>query len=179
MTKNHEGKGDYAKWRARGGAGFLTRSLFADVMQDMQIPDSDSAPFWLNRNYLGDKRPVMREHFIVSMDPTGYETAIKFLGCYEHWAVMEKRCPWFRDSLELWKQEIKARQKALAIQKILDIAVGETSQALAAAKYIATADYDKEDGRGRPSKAEVKGELKRQIKLVEEDEEDAKRIGLN
>jgi len=118
---NNEGKGDYAKWRAKGSAGFLTRSLFADVMDSFMMQGGDEAPFWLERNHKDDGRPVMREHFILSGDPTGYQTAVKFLGCYEHWEVMEKRCPWFREALSKWKIELQTRQKALAIQKILDI----------------------------------------------------------
>lgn len=179
MSTNHEGKRDYAKYRAKGQAGYLTRSLFADVMEAFVIPGSEEAPFWLERNYLGDNRPVMREHFLLSMDPTGYKTAIEFLGCYEHWEVLVSRCSWFRNPLERWTREVKARQKASAIEKIMEIALGESSQSLAAAKYIATADYDKLDGRGRPTSAELKGELKRQVKIAEEEADDMARIGLN
>lgn len=175
---NNEGKGDYAKWRAKGSSGFRTRSLFADVLGDMALDGAKEAPFWLSRNHKDDGRPVMREHYIMSGDPTGYQTAIKFLGCYEHWEAMVDRCPWFREALAKWKVELQTRQKAAAVQKILDIALSDSSQSLAAAKYIATMDYEKTLDRGRPSKAEIKGELKRQVKLLEDDADDAARIGV-
>lgn len=157
--------------------GWFTRSMFADIMMKGSMSNPEIAPYWLERNLDGDKRLVMRDHFIATMDPTGYKTAIKFLGNYEHWEVL-MGVEWFRSSVEKWVQEVKARQKSLAIEKIMDIALSDTSQSLAAAKYIATADYDKKDGRGRPSAAEVKGELKKAIQVADEDKDDMARIGL-
>jgi hypothetical protein len=51
------------------------------------------------------------------------------------------------------------------------------AQALAAAKFIATGEYDK-SSRGRPSKAELDGKLKEAAQALSVEDEDLKRIGL-
>lgn len=179
MDTNSEGKPDYAQFRSRGKVGFQTRSLFADVMESFMMQDADKAPYWFERRLTKDSRPCMRDHYITVMDPTGYKTAIKFLGCYEHWETMVERCAWFREALARWDRELHTKQKSRAVDKIREIAEGDSTQALAAAKYLATADYNKLDGRGRPSAAEVKGKLKEQVEMLEADREDLERMGIS
>lgn len=71
------------------------------------------------------------------------------------------RCQWFRDAYEVWITELNLQLKSEAIAKALEIMNGENgAQALAAAKFIATAEYDK-NIRGRPSKQELEGQLKK------------------
>lgn len=170
-------------WKAlRSPTGYRTRSLFADVQRHLRQPeDYNSSPYWLERkNYTeDDPRPVMKEHYIASMDPTGYETALKFLGSYDHWEYMIKNCAWFREAVADWKQILEARIKSKAIAKIQEIAFSEDKQALGAAKYLATLDYEKTDGRGRPSTAEKTGKLKEAIMIAEAEREDMERIGLS
>ena len=91
---------------------------------------------------------------------------------------MLEKCSWFREAHDKWQKELRMREKSQAIKKIKEIAESDSSQALAASKYLATADYDKKDSRGRPSKAEIKGELKRSVRLIEEDAADGERIGI-
>jgi hypothetical protein len=169
-------------WRkVRGPTGYKTRGLFIDVQRSMREKEEyDNAPYWLERrNYTkDDKRPVFKEHFLACLDPTGYETAIKYLGSYEHWEHMMENCPWFRDAVNRWTKELEARIKSKAIAKIQEIAFSDDRQALAAAKYLATHDYNKVDGRGRPSKEEIRGKLKEAIEVSESDKADMERMGL-
>lgn len=167
--------------KTRSPTGYRTRSLFVDVQRHMRSEeDIEASLYWLERrNYTDDDtRPVLKEHYLASMDPTGYETAIKFLGSYDHWDYMMKSCAWFRDAVNQWKEELEVRLKSKAIAKIKEIAFSEDKQSLAAAKYIATADYDKVDGRGRPSNVEIRGKLKEAIEISEADKADMERIGL-
>jgi hypothetical protein len=70
------------------------------------------------------------------------------------------------------------KNRADAIQKIKQIAdEGNDTQALQASKYLAEAGWDKQAARGRPSKEELKGELKRLANLSEQTNEDLERIG--
>jgi hypothetical protein len=167
--------------KVRTVSGFRTRGLFIDVQRHLRDKEEcDNAPYWLERRNItkDDTRPVFKEHYLASLDPTGYETAIKYLGSYEHWEYMLKNCSWFRDAVEGWKGELQARLKSKAIAKIQEIAFSEDRQALAAAKYLATHDYDKVDGRGRPSKEELRGNLKEAIEATEADKADMERMGL-
>jgi len=166
----------------RTSNGYKTRSLFVDVCKKFFMDEESikNAPYWLDiKTDLKDPRPSVRDHFLVSEDPTGYETALKFFGCYEHWEFMYSKSDWFKEAVDTWKLELYARLKSKAVRKIRDIAFSDDDkQALAAAKYLATAEYDKVDGRGRPSAAEVKGKLKEAVKILDADREDMERIGL-
>lgn len=166
----------------KGPKGYRTRSLFVDICTtDPRLKERvDEAVYYLGvKEDRSDPRPSVREHFILSMDPTGYETAVQFFGTYEHWEFMYSNCPWFKKEVDIWKNEIFAKMKSMAIKKIKDIAYSEDDkQALAAAKYLATREYDKEDTRGRPSKAEITGKLKEAVQIADADREDMERIGL-
>lgn len=167
--------------KTRGPTGYRTRSMFIDVQRSLrEKEDYENAPYWLERrNYTeDDTRPVLKEAYIAEMDPTGYRVALKFFGSFEHWLFMLENCVWFREAVANWKTELEHKLKAMAIAKIQEIAFSEDKQALAAAKYLATKDYDKEDGRGRPSNAEVKGHLRTAIQIADADREDMERIGL-
>lgn len=166
----------------RTSNGFKTRSLFVDICKRFFMDDDviNAAPYWLDvKTNTSDGRPSVREHFLVSEDPTGYETAMKFFGCYEHWEFMYNKSDWFKEAVDTWRTELYTKLKSKAVKKIRDIAFEEeNSQSLAAAKYLATAEYDKVDGRGRPTTAEVKGALKKAVQIADADREDMERIGL-
>ena len=116
--------------------------------------------------------------FLELNDPTGYKWALKYLGNYEHYKVLTK-CTWFQKALDTWMDELKTKLKSEAIEKVSQIAQGASPQALPAAKYLASAEWEKAtSGRGRPSKEELRGELKKAIEKLTIEEEDAQRIGL-
>lgn len=156
---------------------WLTRSLFheevRDTPKDLQL-DFDP-PFSL---YL--ERPGMvcfRTSFVALMDPTGYQWAMKYLGDWEHWkALMKSR--WFQDAYNVAMEEMKMKVRSDALKTISEISqTAPPAQALVAAKYLAGFEWEK-GGRGRPSKAEITGELKRQAALLTEEDADAERIGI-
>lgn len=164
--------------KVRASNGLRTRSLFVDVCRK-NLLDESFCLYWLDvKTDPADPRPSIREHFLLSMDPTGYETAMKYFGSYEHWEVLLKT-PWFKESHDKWQSELAAKIKSKAIRVIREIAENpEDKQALAASKYLATAEYNKVDNRGRPSKEEVTGKLKQAVEIAEADLDDMKRIGL-
>lgn len=129
---------------------------------------------------LYDNRPGLincRTTFVDLRDPTGRKWALAYLGDWNHWLRL-MRCPWFREAYDTWISELNLQLKSEAIAVALEIMKGENgAQALAAAKFIAGEEYNK-SGRGRPSKAEITGELKRATQVIEQEDEDLKRIGL-
>lgn len=119
-----------------------------------------------------------RTTFIELQDPTGYKWAQKYLASWEHMERLLK-APWFVKEFEEWVAELEMKLKSEAIQKVIEIASQPGPQAYLAAKYIAAHDWKTRlHGRGRPSKEELSGELKRAADIITREDEDAKRIGL-
>ena len=150
---------------------WYTATLFYEMWVDLLVQNRVYDPVFS----LFEDRPGLinaRKTFVELGDPTGYKWAIQYLGDYRHWQRLIKT-KWFQEAVAAWTAELEVKQQSEAIQKLREVASGETSQAVVAAKYLATAEYKKAP-RGRPSKSEVAAEAK---KMAEEDE-DAKRIGL-
>lgn len=174
------------KFRAQGALGWRTVSLFADVIQRSDPSQMPDAPFWLERNKLGDERPCFRDHFLHYGDPTGNKVALKFLGSQEHWDLMMNKSPWFKEAIDRWKHELEVKTTAEALSRITEImkdAETKDATALACAKFLVDQNQKKTPAkpgtintRGRPSKAEVTGEKKRMAQLASETEEDYLRI---
>ena len=160
---------------------FFTVGLFADALT---CPDRESAPFTL----LADKpgKVSVRRTFVEMNDPTGYKWAMKYLDSYQHWENLMK-LDWFKEAYNVWMRELHAKMRSDAILKIQHIANDEEtsdSQRLAASKYLAERPYEQADlnkaekKRGRPSKAEVRGELKKAVKMDAETAAEFERVGL-
>lgn len=116
-----------------------------------------------------------RRTFVELADPTGYKWAMKYLDGWQHWLRLID-APWFQEALGLWNSEIKAKMTADALKKVSEIAQGTSPAAFQAAKYLASKEYEKgSKTRGRPSKAEINGELQNAIKQIQSDEEDFQR----
>lgn len=119
------------------------------------------------------------KEYIADGDPSGYKTSTRLLGDFAYWKHL-LRAGWFRDAVEQWNEELDAKLKAEALDKIREIAKGDDAKALAAAKFIATQEYKKSGGakRGRPSKEEVLGKLEEEARNERDLQEDAARIRL-
>lgn len=162
---------------------FLTSSLFLEASKDMPIQNRSGEPiFSLHEDVPGLINA--RKTFLALEDPTGYLWAMKYLnGSYDHWQrLMES--PWFKKAYSLWMEELKARfqQQALdAIRKIADQKLSAPpATVLAAARYLAEAGWEKKStSRGRPSGAELKGELRIQAQQARDACEDMERVGLS
>ena len=167
-----------SKFRA-GNNNLKTRSLFADG--DIAVPggwqtDYTDALYWLYSK--GDERPWLKEEFLKLKDPTGVKFANKFFEDWDHFQYM-LRSQWFQDCYKSWQQELRATLKQEALEVIKTIMMEGSTQSFAAAKFIATSEYDEEGKsakRGRPSKEEVQGELKKAAKALSQTEEDYNRM---
>lgn len=162
-------KGDNNTW--------FTRSLFYDFVVDTPIDQRQDfkPPFTLY-----DRKPgfiCARDAFVELNDPTGYKFAMKYLGDYEHWKTLMK-AKWFQEAYDVWMNELKMKIRSESLDVITKIRdEGQPAQALVAGKYLASFEWEK-SGRGRPSREELTGELKRQAKILSAEEEDAQRIKL-
>lgn len=117
--------------------------------------------------------------FIELGDPTGYKWAITYLQSWDHWLkLINSKSPWFRDAYHVWLEELKVKMKQKALETIERISNSGTPQSLPAAKYIAGAEWEHTaHTKGRPSKELIKGELAKAVKVINQEDEDIKRIG--
>jgi hypothetical protein len=162
-------------YKGESGA-WLTEALFYNRMFDRPKAKWTYQPLF----DLYDNRPGLincRETFVNLRDPTGRRWALAYLGDWNHWLRLIK-CPWFREAYDVWMAELNLQLKSEAIQVAYEIMKGENgAQALAAAKFIAGEEYNASK-RGRPSKAEVTGELKKAVEILSQEDEDFQRMGL-
>jgi hypothetical protein len=160
-----------------GNNVWLTQALFWEKTITFSANDRlEGCPVF---SLYDDKKDCIncRKTFIEMGDPTGYKWAQEYLGDYEHWLRLMK-CKWFQEAYDVWMNELKMKLRSEALDTIRTISnAGQPAQALVAAKYLASFEWEKA-GRGRPSKQELQGEIKRAAKLLEVEDEDALRIGL-
>lgn len=171
-------KGINGNWR--------TRSLFVDVGKVARGGDNEHDPanaFY----YLFDKddedqtdpRPHLKTLYLDLRDITGLKMAKQHLAGWAHFQALLK-CTWFQPIWKEWQAEMAAQMKSEAMEVIKTIMAEGTTQSFAAAKYIANEEYNGKEGntskRGRPSKEEVEGELKKQVSKISKTEEDYNRM---
>lgn len=162
----------------KGPSGkYYTRQLFQEMHQEIIPTRVQIKPVF---SFMEDKPGLInaRTTFVELNDPTGYQWAVKYLHSWPHFQLLENS-EWFKPFLERYREEIRFKLRSTAIQKLMDIARSDSSQAVTAAKYLASLEFDKETHRrGRPSKTEMDAEMKRLTQLAEEDQGALERMGL-
>jgi hypothetical protein len=170
---------DLSKLRSRGTEGLrLTKSLFYELCSgDNMDYRRDQAPFTImDYDRYDVQRPSFRRLYLEIGDPTEYEQAIQLLGSVEHWKTLIE-ANWFRPYIDKWRMELAHKIKSETFKDIEELSRTTNSDAvrLQALKMLLTKaedvgtpielDKDKtKDKRGRPSKKEVEGNLKRMSK---------------
>lgn len=157
------------------GGHYLTRVLFVDLPKTHPSVEDKYVPVFSLYGPV-DGYIDARATFIELRDPTGRLWAERYLGSFEHWKRLSESS-WFAPELTKWREELNAIFTSEAILRIQQIAASESTQALAASKYLAEQGWVSSK-RGRPTKAEIQGELKREVRKLEAHEEDMARIGL-
>ena len=155
-----------------------TKSLFHEMWIGIPIESRTGTPkFSLHR----DKPGLINfgKEYIAYGDMTGYKIADKYLEGYSHWNMLMK-AQWFKEAKAIWDEEIEARLHAEAMETLVAISKGEGPQAIQAAKFLATKQYREKGslakGRGRPTKDQIEGELKREAEDLKTITNDAARI---
>lgn len=182
MYKIHEDRVN--KFRHPVTNARYTRLIFWELQQELPIDKRAIEPLYT----LHIDKPGLinfRRMYVELGDPTGYKIANKLLEDYDHWMLLMK-APWFREAKAIWDQELDAKLKSEGMESIRIISNGiegvSPAVQLQAAKYLANLEHRKgpvaEKGtRGRPTKEEVSGELKKQAEDTKTLEDDMARIG--
>ena len=120
----------------------------------------------------------MKKLYIAMEDVTEYEFAQATLGSYKHWERLLES-PIIRPHIEQWRKELNLKMKARAMKSIIKAATEDEKLSFQAMKYLADNEYlDTKSKRGRPSKDEVKAELRKEVQTNKTLLDDAARIGL-
>ena len=163
LIKQSDMKDKFGKWR--------TYSLF----KEHKIK---GYPFYWSLKEKGtDELPSLREIYLSYNHIPGfeYEFAQEVIGSWIHW---QRLCrSGIKQHIAEWREELDIKLKAKAMRVIIDNSVtGEGASRLQAAKYLADKGYS--PIRGRPSKEEKAGLLKRDSIVNSEIEDDLERVGL-
>ena len=157
---------------------YLTRLLFYESATGVPLKERTITPgmsLYGGRDGLIDAKA----EFVSLRDPSGYKWTQKFLeGDIRHWKKLLE-CSWFKEAYALWLEELETILKVEALDKIQEIAKTKSNQTFQAAKFLAQEGWKQkpESTRGRPSKEEISGELKKAVNVLTEVDEDINRIG--
>ena len=148
---------------------WLTKALFYEA-NNYQI---DNALFTIGDEDITVKGRTLislRKRFVESNDPTGYTTAIEFLGGYAHWENLLKSS--IKIEIEKWQNELDIKLRSIGLRNTICLAKKGNFNA---ARFLAEKGWDKRTT-GRPTKAELEGRLKQDAELHLTLDEDFKRM---
>lgn len=157
---------------------FRTKSLF------IETPHDSYPAFFTTKSYDFTKGGVtyfsLYKKYIEIADPTEYQVGIKLFGSWEHWQVITKS-KWFTDLITPWRLELQVMMESSRYHEMKGHIANDpgSPSAIQASKWLAERYGSKATAkRGRPTKAEKEGHLKRIAEDEKELEEDMQRIGL-
>lgn len=151
---------DKTKFKDEKGR-YIVQGLFLEdrYNTDLAVYTLDGA----DKEYKGRTYPSLKRLYLEEGDPEEYLFATKYLFDWPHWQRLCKNAVVGRH-IEEWRNELALSLKSEGIATLVNLAVNENSYQ--AAKWLADEGWVK-NKRGRPSKEEVEGHLK---KKAEEDE---------
>lgn len=160
---------------------YRTESLFLERWRPIETM---RPAYTLEREQREDPRvpgsylPSFQKRYVELMDPSGYQAAMDLLGSWTHWQKLRK-CPWFREHMDVWNEEIVAALRAKGLGTFVKMAdKGDLKAAEWLTQYTAEGPPVK-SGRGRPSKAQIAQAARQAAESNQNLSEDAKRLGLN
>jgi len=113
-------------------------------------------------------------------DPTEWEVAQKLVDGWEHWEQLCS-CTWFKPFIERWRKELELRMKSRALAKIKQEAKTGSKESFGANKYLLEKGWEPKEGsrngRGRPSKDEIRKAAEAIAQTSSQLSEDYKRLG--
>lgn len=154
---------------------YKTQSIFLETSLNDQsgvLMTLKDAPVEVN----GALIPSLRILYMEDRDPTGFTTAIRVFGSWEHW----RRCKsntMINKYLLRYEDELDVSIRSGVIKELINTAMEEGGRGTTAAKYIAERGWDKRKA-GAPTKEEKDRELKVNSLVIDEVQEDLVRLGL-
>ena len=146
---------------------YKTQSLFLETAYD---PEAFFTFDDVDKVYKGKTYVSLKRLYLEMEDVTEYAFADTHLAGWNHW---KKICgnSAIREHIEEWRYELELKLTARALNKIKEMAEDGNYNA---AKYIANKEYS--SGKGRPTKADREGALKKAAMIDTETKEESARI---
>lgn len=106
----------------------------------------------------------LKRLYLQMQDPTEANFADEYLGGWTHWEHMLTKNQWFLPYVEEWRKALRAKLASIGVSYMINEVVNEGKSAMQAARFLVNNGWleGTQAKRGRPSKEEVKGELKKQ-----------------
>lgn len=158
---------DKSKYKDEHGR-YIVQGLF---LEDRYNPDMAVFTFdGEDKEYKGKKFYSLKRLYLEHGDPKEYSFARKYLYDWNHWQRLCKNSI-IKKHIEEWRNELELSLVSEGVAALIDMALNKDSYQ--AAKFLAERGWDKGD-RGRPSKDEIDGELKRMAEAEKEFSDDFK-----
>ncbi len=153
---------------------YRTQSLFIETFERRTVPPPYTPEFTLGPEDHVDGYRSLRKMYIEDEDVTGYTTAMRALGSWDHWLTL-KGLVWFSEHLKMWEEELEAKLRSVGVLGMVALAREKDRAAL---QWLSTSGWDHRRP-GRPSKQEVDAAKKRAALIKGEIDDDAERIGIH
>lgn len=172
MAKHEVWKPDRSKFKDEKGR-YIVQGLFLEdkYNTDLAIYTFDGE----DKTYKGVVYPSLKRLYLDVGDPKEYLFATTYLYDWDHWQRLCNNAIISRH-IEKWRNELEISLISEGVSTMIDLAVNEKSYQ--AAKFLADRGWDK-SARGRPSNAEIEGEIKRQAQINSEFDDDFKLFELH
>ena len=125
--------------------------------------------------------PSFYQLYMAIDDPTEWEVAQQLVDGWEHWEALCE-CNWFKPYLNRWRKEIELRMKSKALARIRTEARTNAKEALAANRYLLEKGWEAKEGqrngRGRPTKEDIKKAATELASVNERLSDDFSRLGV-
>ena len=146
------------------------------TLREHDLKLTPSSP-WFER-YSDKMVPSLRRLYLEYNDPTEYAFASEIFRSTYHWKHL---CglKWFKAHVEEWRRTLGEKLRGIGVQKLVELSTGlDPKFALQAAKWLAEGHFEDKGGKGRPSKAEVATQMRRELDIEQIYRDDASRLGL-
>lgn len=140
-----------------------TNALF----KELNINEPEIAIYTLAADDIvdGDKTYIsIRKQYLLLEDPTEYEIASRYFDSWTHWKKVRESSK-IKPHIEEWREELEVKLRSKGVKGVYEKALDGDYQA---SKWLAERGFsDKKPARrGKPTKAEVIGEARKEAKVV-------------
>lgn len=112
----------------------------------------------------GKKYISIKRLYLLEEDPTEYQVATKYFGGWKHWKALCDS-PTLQEHIEDWREELEVKLRSEGVRAMITKASDASDKnSFSAAKYLSDKGWqDKKVG--RPSKADIDNERKKQANV--------------
>lgn len=160
------------------GGRYRTKSLFIETPHDTYPCYFTRKTYDFTKN--GKTFISLYLKYMEIADPTEYQVAVQLFGSWAHWQAL-CAAKWFVEMITPWRLELQVQMESSRYHEMKGHIANDPGSptAIQASKWLATRyGEDATVKRGRPSKAEKEGHLKRITQEEKDLEDDMQRIGL-